>query len=288
MNKIEITETEAGERLDKTLARLFPDYSRSAIEKLIETGAITVNGATVKTKYIIKIDDEISADFNELSKEPEEIDLPILYEDENVLVINKPLGVLAHSKGAFNKEGTVATFIQSHLNGSSVWKASNRAGIVHRLDRATSGVMICAKNEEASSFLQKQFSTRNVKKTYLAVISGELPEKTGVIDVPIERNPKKPATFRAGVNGKTAQTAFKEVQTNAVNSLIELKPHTGRTHQLRVHLAYLKHPIVGDEFYNGEPAERLMLHALELEITLPGGKRATFAAPRPEIFNNYF
>ncbi len=147
MNKIEITEAEAGERLDKTLARLFPDYSRSAIEKLIETGAITVNGAATKTKYIIKIDDEISADFNELSKEPEEIDLPILYEDENVLVINKPLGVLAHSKGAFNKEGTVATFIQSHLNGPSAWKASNRAGIVHRLDRATIGVMISAKNE---------------------------------------------------------------------------------------------------------------------------------------------
>jgi 23S rRNA-/tRNA-specific pseudouridylate synthase len=147
--------------------------------------------------------------------------------------------------------------------------------------------MICAKNEETSSFLQKQFSNRNVKKTYLALITGELKEPAGLIDVPIERNPKKPATFRAGINGKSAQTQFEILQTNGRHSLVQLKPATGRTHQLRVHLGYLKHPIVGDEFYNGESAQRLMLHAKELEITLPGGKRTTFSVEMPQIFKKY-
>jgi 23S rRNA pseudouridine1911/1915/1917 synthase len=282
-----ITEFTTGERLDKAVSLLYPEYSRSSIEKLIESGDIRVNNQSAKTKYRLKVGDSVSFNFHELDRAPDEIDLPIVYEDENVIVINKPIGVLAHSKGNFNKEGTVATFIQPYLNGSKQWKSTNRAGIVHRLDRATSGVMICAKNEATSSFLQKQFSLRNVKKTYLAVISVELAEKSGTIDIPIERNPKKPATFRAGINGKPAQTTFNELQTNHAHSLVELKPRTGRTHQLRVHLAYLKHPIVGDEFYGGEQAERLMLHALELEITLPGGKRAVFTAPKPKVFTSF-
>ena len=287
MKTLKVSEEIIGKRLDKALAALFPEYSRSALEKLIESGAILVNKQQVKTKYLLKEVDVLTLDFAELDKEPDSIELPILYEDENVIVIDKPLGVLAHSKGAFNKEGTVATFIQPRLNGSSEWKNSNRAGIVHRLDRATSGVMICSKNELTSSYLQKQFSNRTVKKTYLAIVSGELPELNGLIDVAIERNPKKPSTFRAGINGKPAQTAFKELQSDHMHSTIELKPKTGRTHQLRVHMAYLKHPIVGDLLYGGEEAERLMLHAHTLELTLPGGKRTVFSSPKPRIFNSY-
>lgn len=283
-----MSESEAGNRLDKTLAMLYPEYSRSAIEKLIENGQIVVNKLQVKSKYTLKETDIISVNFSELDKASDEIELPILYEDENVIVINKPVGILAHTKGAFNKEGTVATFIQSRLNDLESWKSSNRAGIVHRLDRATSGVMITAKNKKTEDYLKGQFSKRNVKKIYLAVISGELTESSGLIDIPIERNPKKPATFRAGVNGKAAQTEFKVLESNEKHSLVELKPYTGRTHQLRVHLSYLRHSIVGDEFYNGEPAKRLMLHAAELEITLPGGNRCTFSAPLPKPFNLYF
>jgi 23S rRNA pseudouridine1911/1915/1917 synthase len=322
VSKEVLTEFEVGERLDKTLARLYPDYSRSAIEKLIGGGQVLVNQEMVKSKYILKIGDQISVDFTDLDRAPDSIDLPVIYEDENVVVINKPVGVLAHSKGAFNKEGTVATWLKNHVQRHSgldpessqkshaegiqttpdlstntqddetddFW-GSNRAGIVHRLDRATSGVMIVAKNAVTQKHLQKQFAQRNVKKTYLAVVSGELPENEGLIDVPIERNPKKPATFRAGINGKPAQTEFKVLQTTnhklQTTSLVELKPHTGRTHQLRVHLAYLKHPIIGDEFYSGEPADRLMLHAASLELTLPGGVRKTWNTKTPKEFAKY-
>ena len=298
MKKIIVSENEAGERLDKALSGMYPEYSRSALEKLIENGQILINNKPVKTKQNLKEGDEISANFTELTKDVASIDLPIIYEDENVVVINKPIGVLAHSKGTFNKEGTVATWLKEHYSklepasttksedSNSFW-ASNRPGIVHRLDRGTSGVMICAKNEATLSHLGKQFSERNVKKTYQAIIKGELSLPAGRIDVPIERNPKKPATFRAGVNGKVAQTDFQTLQTNEKYSLIELRPVTGRTHQLRVHLAYLKHPIVGDDFYDGEPAPRLMLHAAKLEITLSGGKRTSFQAPVPEEFNTF-
>ena len=296
MSKETIAEFVAGERLDKTLAVLYPEYSRSALEKLITNGAVTVNGESAKTKYMLKETDEVIIDFEALSRATEQIEIPILYEDENVVVINKPVGILAHTKGAFSKEGTVASWLKTYyirivplagtIPDTKFWD-SNRAGIVHRLDRGTTGVMICAKNEEAQIHLQKQFAKRNVKKTYVAVIAGELSEPEGLIDVPIERNPKKPATFRVGVNGKAAQTHFKVLKTNGKYSLVELKPHTGRTHQLRVHLTYLKHPIVGDEFYQGEVAQRLLLHAKELEITLPGSQRKTFTADIPEIFNTY-
>lgn len=281
-----------GERLDKALAQLYPEYSRSAIEKLIDGEQILVNQKAVKSKHVLKAGDEISVNFTDLDREPDHIDLPVIYEDENVVVINKPIGVLAHSKGAFNKEGTVATWLKHHIASrldDDFW-STNRAGIVHRLDRATSGIMILAKNRATQTHLQKQFAQRNVKKVYLAVVSGEMPESEGLIDIPIERNPKKPATFRAGANGKSAQTDFTVLKTNygqRIYSLIELRPRTGRTHQLRVHLAYLKHPIVGDEFYSGEPAERLLLHAESLELTLPGGIRKKWQAKTPAIFSNY-
>lgn len=287
MSKEKITEFEVGERLDKELARLFPDYSRSSIEKLIDSGAATVNEGSAKTKYKLKAGDVIEVDFHPIDKAAEDIDLPVLYEDENVVVIDKPDGVLSHSKGMFNKEGTVATWLKNHVDDSSddFWQ-SNKAGIVHRLDRATSGVMICAKNSDTHRFLQKQFSQRTVKKSYLALIDGELPTEEGLIDVPIERNPKKPATFRGGANGKSAQTNFKVLKNNeSGGALVELKPVTGRTHQLRVHLNYLGKPILGDDFYGGKEADRLMLHAHTLEITLPGGIRKIFESKPPKEFN---
>jgi 23S rRNA pseudouridine1911/1915/1917 synthase len=210
-----------------------------------------------------------------------EIDLPVLYEDDDCVVIYKPVGVLSHSKGAFNPEATVATWLRTRLTGLS----GERGGIVHRLDRATSGVMICAKTPEALSWLQKQFATRNVHKTYAAVIKGEMNPNEAIIDMPIERNPKAPATFRVGVQGKHALTEYRQVKTNGRYSLIELKPETGRTHQLRVHLAYQHHPIVGDTLYDGEPADRLYLHAESLEITIVSGhERKVFSAPIPAEF----
>lgn len=297
MSKEIITAFKVGERLDKTLASLYPEYSRSALEKLIESGSISVNDLPRQTRYKLKPGDVIHADFSYFQLPTSEIQLPIIYEDDNVVVINKPVGVLAHSKGAFNKEGTVASWLQTRINpGSGFILENNRAGIVHRLDRGTSGVMIMAKNKETQDHLQGQFSKRNVKKTYIAVVSGELPENEGLIDVPIERNPKKPATFRAGANGKPAQTEFsvlkiydKRHMTNdgKTYSLVELRPVTGRTHQIRVHLNYLGNPIIGDDFYDGQKYERLLLHAKSLEITLPGGERKVFEAPIPEEFGEF-
>jgi 23S rRNA pseudouridine1911/1915/1917 synthase len=295
MKNIVIEEDYASERLDKVAAQLCPEFSRSALEKLIVHGQITVNGQSAKTKYKLKVGDTISITTTQLDRSHDDIDIPIIYEDDDVVVLNKQAGVLTHSKGQFNKEGTVATWLQTHakalgLHEPEFW-LSERAGIVHRLDRATSGIIICAKTKETHVALQKQFSQRTVKKTYLAVIAGELPETVGIIDVPIQRNPKKPATFRVGVNGKSAQTAFQVENTitknNKLYSLVELRPTTGRTHQLRVHMQYLHRPIMGDDFYDGETSERLMLHAQELEITLPGGKRRRFYVDPPQEFAEY-
>lgn len=312
MSKEILTEFEVGERLDKAVAVAYPQHSRTSIEKLIASGDITVNGEQKPTRYKLKQGDTVEISFSHLEQPTEDITIPIIYEDEHVLVLNKPVGVLTHSKGEFNKEGTVATFLKSHVLGrggvipsdveesekifrqaqddnknhegddENFWD-SNRAGIVHRLDRATSGVIICAKDKETESYLKGQFSKRNVKKTYLAVIKGEMPAPEGTIDMPIERNPKKPSTFRTHANGKVAQTHFKTLANNGTYSLLELKPVTGRTHQLRVHLAHFKRPIVGDTLYDGEPAKRLMLHAKDLELTLPGGNRQTFSAPIPTL-----
>jgi RluA family pseudouridine synthase len=152
------------------------------------------------------------------------------------------------------------------------------------LDRATSGVIIGAKNAAALSWLQKQFSQRKVKKTYIAIVQGHLPNDHAIIDMPIERNPKKPQTFRVGAQGKAALTEYQVIKLNDTYSMLQLSPQTGRTHQLRVHLAHLGHPIVGDTLYGGKPAERLFLHALSLEITMPSRERKTFTAPLPELF----
>ena len=160
-----------------------------------------------------------------------------------------------------------------------------RAGIVHRLDRGTSGVMIAAKTTEASSWLQKQFAQRRVKKVYVAVVHGSLEPEHAIIEMPIERNPKKPQTFRVGSNGKPAITEYTVVSSTDKLSLLELKPTTGRTHQLRVHLSEVGHPIVGDTFYGGLEGKRLYLHAKSLEITLPNRQRKVFVAPEPVEFD---
>lgn len=284
----EIIEFEVGERLDKVLATAFPQYSRSALEKLIGNDKVQVNGKMKRTNYRLKEGDTIAVDISEFTRETPKIDLEVVFEDENVVVINKPSGVLTHAKGTLHNEATVATWLKAHVTDSSdeFWE-SNRSGIVHRLDRGTSGLLICAKNEATQTHLQKQFEQRKVKKQYLAVIVGSLDKPEGLIDVPIERNPKKPASFRPGNNGKSAQTHFVVRQSNEKYSLIELAPHTGRTHQLRVHMQFLGHPIVGDDLYEGEQAPRLMLHAASLELTLPSSERVIFTAPEPDEFKDY-
>ena len=208
----------------------------------------------------------------------------IIYLDDNVVVVNKPVGVLTHSKGALNDEFTVADFFRRY---TTVGLDTNRPGIVHRLDRDTSGVIIGARNPEAAHLLQKQFADRKTKKTYIAVIDGHLKEQAAKIDLPIGRNPSAPSTFRVDARGKQATTEYKVLAANDTNSLVELKPATGRTHQLRVHMAYLNTPITGDRVY-GKEADRLYLHALRLEITIPTSDRRVFEAPLPAEFTSKF
>jgi 23S rRNA pseudouridine1911/1915/1917 synthase len=282
MLRFTVTDEQAGARLDNYIVSQMPMLSRAFVRKLSDMGQIRVNDKQQKTSGKVKTGDKITIDYSpeQLENIPE-IDLPILYEDDDCIVINKPVGLLTHSKGAFNPEATVASFLHNKVEDLD----GDRAGIVHRLDRATSGVLIAAKTEAALAHLQKQFSQRKVKKTYIAVIEGTLQPRTAVIDMPIERNPKKPQTFRVGANGKPSQTAYETLEENEKYSLLQLKPETGRTHQLRVHLEHQGHPIVGDTFYGGKAADRLYLHALSLEITLPNKVRKLFTAPLPTSFH---
>lgn len=275
-------------RLDIRVAREYHLPSRSAAQALIKEGKVKVNNKIIdRSSQSVGSEDYISIDGSELFKEPAEISLSILYEDDDCVVINKPAGILSHSKGAFNPEGTVASWLSAR-EGIDRSIANNREGIVHRLDRGTSGVMIVAKTPEALNWLQKQFSTRKVKKTYIALVEGKLDPPEAIIDMPIERNPKTPQRFRVGAHGKSAVTEYKTesyiVAGDKVYSLLKLTPITGRTHQLRVHLSHLKHPILGDDFYGGKPADRLYLHALSLELTLPNKERMTFSAGLPKSF----
>ena len=282
MQQFIVDEASIKERLDVFVAKNMPRLSRAFIQKLADTGKITVANKPQKAGYKVREGDlvVVAYDVAELDVIPV-IDLPILYEDDDCLVVNKPAGILTHAQGALSNEATVATFIRDRLQGLE----GARGGIVHRLDRATSGVIMCAKHQEALSFLQKQFSQRKAKKTYMAIVEGHLKVKEAVIDMPIERNPKAPATFRVGANGKPSTTKYEVIEEGPKYSLIEMKPTTGRTHQLRVHMAQQGHPIVGDPLYGkGAFGDRLYLHALSLEITLPNRERQTFTAPMPAEF----
>jgi 23S rRNA pseudouridine1911/1915/1917 synthase len=268
-------------RADVLLADAYPEYSRAALAKLFELGDVKQGKELAKAGDKIKPGHKITTDISALTKPAAVIDLPVIYEDANVVVVDKPVGVISHARGRYFDEPSVASFIRGRVSELS----GERAGIVHRLDRATSGVMICAKNPATMRLLQGQFSKRQTKKSYYAIIKGTLEPQSAVVEVPLARNPKKPQTFKPDANGKQASTNYEVVKSNADYSLIKLTPKTGRTHQLRVHLKHLHHPIVGDTLYGGQPAERLFLHAHSLEITLPGGIRKVFISKLPKSFN---
>jgi 23S rRNA pseudouridine1911/1915/1917 synthase len=282
MTTITVSENQVKKRLDIAVLEAMPELSRASIKKLCETDRVLVNNKTSKAGYRLRLGDVITINYDqqvEIDKIPD-INLPVIYEDDDCIVINKPIGVLVHSKGAFNPEATVATFLQNRIKDMD----GNRAGIVHRLDRATSGVMICAKTSSALGALQKQFAVRKTKKTYVAITQGHLQPEHAIIDMPIERNPNKPQTFRVGINGKPSVTEYEVSEQSSHYDMVSLQPKTGRTHQLRVHLASQGHPVLGDALYGGKAAKRMYLHALSLEITLPNRKRQTFTAELPTDF----
>lgn len=277
-------------RLDAYMAEYWPKYSRAQWQKYIVAGYVSVNGKVdTSSKRLLGEDDEVQVRIPPNAHATGTIELPILYQDADVIVINKPAGILTHSKGPVLDEKTVADFVRSYTTDGL---DTNRPGIVHRLDRATSGVLIAARTTEAKHFLQKQFQDRKAKKTYLAIVHGIPKEHTAIIKLPLERNPAKPQTFRVGAGGKYAETSYKviAIASDRHYSLVELRPLTGRTHQLRVHLAYINSPIVGDSLYQSQrisEASRLMLHASQLEITLPHHGRVTFTASLPDDFRSF-
>lgn len=270
-----LAETEAPEekvRLDILMKEIYKSYNRSSLQKFIESGFVTVDGELVlkpNAKFVrgVKIDLKVPEIVKNADLKPE-----VIYEDENVIVVNKPSGLLSEAKGEYCPERTLADY----------------GFVAHRLDRDTSGVMILAKTEEVQKFLKKQFQNRKVHKKYYAVVSGTLKLNEARIDLPLVRDLKRPTTFRVDANGKESETFYKVLQSDGAHSLVELRPTTGRTHQLRVHMKYLGHPIIGDTVYDGEKADRLYLHAGSLEITLPGGIRKVFEVPMPEEFLSVF
>ncbi len=267
-------------RLDQYVAQQWPEYSRSVWQKHISLGNVTINGEpATSAKMVVSSTDDIKISIPEKTSYHGH-SIPILHEDDNVIVIDKPLGMLSHSKGELNDEFTVAEFFRSRTTYKS---DTNRPGIIHRLDRDTSGVMIGAKNDETAHLLMKQFQDRKVKKIYYAVTSGIPKEPTALLDLPIGRNPSKPSTFRVDASGKSAQTLYEVEQYNDHEALVRLEPKTGRTHQLRVHMAYIRVPICGDIVY-GKKDERLFLHAAKLEITIPVSDRRIFESPVPNTF----
>lgn len=278
-------------RLDVALAKKYDNLSRSSIQKMIKNELAKVNGRII-TKVKELVDESIDLiELVEVQKDAKHIDLEIIYEDENVIVVNKPKGVLTHSKDVLNNEFTVADFFELH--GCDFAKGTNRAGIVHRLDRETSGIIIGAKNDTAAKKLQKQFSERTTKKEYIAIVEGVPSPNKAIIDLPIARNNSLPSTFIVNAKGKTAQTKYEVLESKNNRSLVKLNPKTGRTHQLRVHLAYIKHPIVGDRVYNDRYSEkdsRMFLHAKSLEISIPPNntnttsQRMVFESPLPNNF----
>ena len=274
------------QRLDLLLVERHPKYNRSTLQNFIKSGYVSVDGKVVtKPNAEIILEPELKIILIVPERQtPPDLKGNILYEDANVLVINKPAGLLSMAKGEFTTEPTLEDY----------------GLLVHRLDRDTSGVVILAKNEAIQSDLRRQFQERNTHKTYFAIVAGRPKLDAAKIDLPIVRNMKHPTTFMVDASGKPSQTYYQVAENlekdGKTYSLVELKPVTGRTHQLRVHLKYLGHPILGDPVYGDvktnevAKAKRLYLHAASLEITIPGetgGERMIFTAPLPDDFNEF-
>lgn len=278
---ITVSEEDGVVRVDKYLANKFPEYSRASISKLFTLNLVKYKGEPIQPGHKIRPGAEIEYDLGPLQAKPEVIELPIIYEDKDIIVIDKPSGIISHARGRFWQEASVASFIRNRISGMD----GERGGIVHRLDRATSGVMICAKNEETLKFLQKQFNDRKVEKRYVACTRNSPKEDKALVIAPIKRNSNDPKRFHVDKDGKQAETYYEIIKKESKGYQLLLIPKTGRTHQLRIHLSYIGCPIIGDPLYGTESAARMMLHAKSLAISMPNGEKKTFTSKVPHVFN---
>jgi 23S rRNA pseudouridine1911/1915/1917 synthase len=274
----------AGMRLDQALARLLPEESRSRLARLIEEGHVRVDGEPAAGRQKVKsgeaVDVELVPRPSDSAFLPEAIALPVVHEDKDVLVIDKPPGLVVHP-GSGNWAGTMLNALLHHAPAMADLP---RAGIVHRLDKDTSGLLVVAKNEAAQASLVRQLQARSVKRTYLALVRGRV-EAAGTVDAPIGRHPVQRTRMAVVPSGKPAITHFRVRERLAAHTLLECDLETGRTHQIRVHLASVGHPIEGDPTYAGRGARllaRQALHAWRLAFTHPrSGERLQFESPMP-------
>jgi 23S rRNA pseudouridine1911/1915/1917 synthase len=292
-----------GERLDTYLRRRFPAASRGAIQRLIQEGCITINGKSTKPTHSPRAGEIVQVTWPEArpaEAQPEDMPLDILFEDEALLVLNKPAGLVVHP-AAGNEEHTLVNALLHHCEGElSGIGGVARPGIVHRLDKETSGCLVVAKNDETHVALSAQFAGRTVEKIYLAVVCGVMPREEGNIRAAIARHPshRKRMAVRDEENARAAHTGYRVVERLREATLVEALLHTGRTHQIRVHFQHIGFPVAGDLTYGQRQTKRLaeltsyeaprvLLHAHKLAFVHPrSGKKMNFRAPLPEDFED--
>lgn len=288
--KIVVSE-ECNERLDSYLSQNKElDLTRAKIQSLIKSKNILVNGKEVKSSYKVQLGDEIDVTIKEenLDVEAEDIPLDIVYEDEDVIVVNKPSGMVVHPSLG-NTSGTLVNALMNHSKLSSV-NGEFRPGIVHRIDKDTSGLLVVAKNDKAHLFLSEELKEHKIKRTYIALVHGLIKFDTGTVDAPIgrDKNDRKKMSITS-TNSKNAITHFKVLDRYKDTTLLECKLETGRTHQIRVHMKYIEHPIVNDPVYSRDKnidGFGQMLHAKEISFVHPTTKKVmTFTCEVPKEFD---
>ena len=289
---LDVDRASAGARLDRWLATALPDVSRAKIQALIDAGHVRVDGAGAKASHRLRGGERIEIDIPPPppeTLEPEAIALTIVHEDEHVLVLDKPAGLVVHP-GAGHTHGTLAAAVLAHAPGVAGVGGPRRPGIVHRLDKDTSGLLVLAKSAAAYDSLTAQLASRSVRRVYLAIVHGRLAAAEGVIDKPIGRDPRDRTRMavRPPGQGRRAVTRFRVLERFPQFTLVEARLETGRTHQIRVHFAALGHPVAGDAVYGGRrravptPLEGLALHATALGFLHPvTQQRVEFSSPAP-------
>ena len=293
---IEVPQEFHGERIDKFLSVLVPDCSRNSIQKLIEQGNVTINGLSVNKKYKVNTDDEIlvvTGELKPLDAEPENIPLDIVYEDDDLLVVNKPRDMVVHPAPG-NYTGTLVNALLYHCKDSlSGINGVLRPGIVHRIDKDTSGLLIVAKNDKAHIGLAEQIKEHSFTREYNAVICGHLKDQDGTVNAPIGRNPKDRKKMCVTMqNSKNAVTHYSVIEEYNGYSHICLKLETGRTHQIRVHMAHLGHPVAGDLVYGHDKKSAELngqcLHAIKIGFVHPiKNEYMEFSSDLPDYFKGF-